>query len=80
MSDAQRLEAVFREVLEADPAEDVTTFEYRVANGWDSVAHMALVAGIEDEFDIMLDTDQVIDMSSFGRALEIVTEQVAHVG
>ncbi len=35
---------------------------------------MALVAAIDDKFDIMLDTDDVIDMSSFGKAREILTK------
>ncbi|MBM2814365.1 MAG: acyl carrier protein [Ignavibacteria bacterium] len=40
--------------------------------GWDSVAHMKLIAAIEDAFDIMLDTDDVIDMSSFSKAKELI--------
>ncbi len=35
---------------------------------------MALVAAIESAFDIMLDTDDVIDMSNFAKAREIVTK------
>ncbi|ACM92125.1 hypothetical protein NAMH_1601 [Nautilia profundicola AmH] len=35
---------------------------------------MTLVAAIEDEFDIMLDTDDIIDMSSFAKAKEIVAK------
>jgi acyl carrier protein len=44
------------------------------SNGWDSVAHMKLIAAIENEFDIMLDTDDVIDMSSFKKAKEIIAK------
>ena len=40
--------------------------------GWDSIAHMKIIAAIEEAFDIMLETDDVIDMSSFGKAKEIV--------
>jgi acyl carrier protein len=39
---------------------------------WDSVGHMALVAELEERFDIMLDTDDVVDMSSFPVALDIL--------
>ena len=39
---------------------------------WDSVAHMQLVNAIELAFDIMLDTDDVIAMSSYQKAREIV--------
>ncbi len=41
---------------------------------WDSVAHMALIAAIEETFDIMMDAEDVIEMSSFGRAKQIVTK------
>jgi hypothetical protein len=35
---------------------------------------MALVAALDETFDIMLDTDDVIDMSSYGKAREILTK------
>lgn len=44
---------------------------------WDSVAHMSLIVALEDEFDIMIDTDDVIDMSSFKKAKEIVAKYLA---
>lgn len=49
------------------------TLTYRETQAWDSVAHMQLVAAIEAAFDLMLDTDDVIGMSSYGKACEIVT-------
>jgi acyl carrier protein len=47
---------------------------YGVTPGWDSVAHMNLIAEIENAFNIMLATDDVIDMSSFAKAKEIVSK------
>lgn len=41
---------------------------------WDSIAHMVLVAELENIFDVMLDTDDIIDMSSFEKAKEILTK------
>ena len=39
---------------------------------WDSVGHMAMIAEIEEEFDIMLEMDDIIDFSSYKRGLEIL--------
>lgn len=39
--------------------------KYQDIAEWDSVGHMSLIAAIEDVFDIMLDTDDIIDFSSF---------------
>ena len=52
----------------------VDKLEYGTIPQWDSVAHMTLIVGLEDEFDIMIDTDDVIDMSTFKKAKEIVSK------
>ncbi|HLH37684.1 MAG TPA: hypothetical protein VKX39_00935 [Bryobacteraceae bacterium] len=39
---------------------------------WDSTAHMVLIAEIEAAFEILLSTDDVIDLSSYRKAREIV--------
>lgn len=58
--------------LPAPPA-DFASLTYRGVKEWDSVAHMQLIAAIEAAFDLMLDTDDVIGMSSYAKACEIVT-------
>ena len=52
----------------------VDDLEYASIPQWDSVAHMSLIVCLEDEFDIMIETDDVIDMSSFKKAKEIVNK------
>ncbi|WP_116049079.1 acyl carrier protein [Amycolatopsis palatopharyngis] len=70
----ERLRGVFLEALDLDGDVDVEALKYREIESWDSVGHMALVAAIEDEFDVQFDTDQVIDMSSFGVAVDMLKE------
>lgn len=41
---------------------------------WDSIAHMSVIAALEDAFGIMIDMDDVIDMSSVGKAREIIAK------
>lgn len=69
-----KLKKIFAESLGID--ESVVTDDLRYAEipQWDSVAHMALMAAIEEGFDIMIDTEDVIDMSSFEKAKKIVTK------
>jgi acyl carrier protein len=71
---AQQLRAVFVDALELGADVEVEKLEYRGIEEWDSVGHMTLIAAIEDEFDVRLDTDQVIDLSSFKVALDLVKE------
>jgi acyl carrier protein len=72
MSNTDRLRDAFRKALDLPADYDVDGLEYRGIEKWDSLAHMALVAEIEDTFDVMIDTDEVIDMSSFTKAKEIL--------
>ena len=39
---------------------------------WDSISHMVLIAALEQRFEILIDTDDVVDMSSFAKAKEIL--------
>ncbi|AVK82809.1 acyl carrier protein [Lysinibacillus sp. B2A1] len=69
-----KLQQVFADSLGVaiDQVSDELT--YNSIPEWDSVAHMALVAEIEDQFDIMLDTDDVLELSSFSKAKEIINK------
>lgn len=68
------VEEVFRDVLSLDAGVDWSSVKYQETEGWDSVAHMAIVAELEDKFEIMLDIDDVIDMSSFEESCRILTK------
>ncbi len=67
-----RLKKAFAEALSLPPGTDYSKLAYAVTPAWDSVAHMALVAEIENTFDIMFSTDDVIGMSTFAIAKETV--------
>lgn len=71
-SNEQKLKKVFRTALEIEENLIEDTLTYNEIPQWDSIAHMTLVAEIEDQFDIMLDTDDVLDMSSFAKSKEIL--------
>ncbi|HKK20484.1 MAG TPA: acyl carrier protein [candidate division Zixibacteria bacterium] len=72
MNNTDKLRQIFAEALEIPKGRISDSLEYNTVPEWDSVAHMALVAAIDNGFDIMMETDDVIDMSSFGKAKEIL--------
>lgn len=51
---------------------DFDNLSYRGVEQWDSVAHLQLVMEIENAFGVMLPTDDVLDLSSFVKAQEIL--------
>jgi acyl carrier protein len=68
----QVVEQVFTEILGLDDPVDWSEVRYEQVEGWDSLAHMAIVVELEEEFGVMFESDDIIDMSSFERALEIL--------
>ena len=69
-----KIDAAFRVGLKLDPSVDLSRMEYQQSPGWDSVGHMALVVALEQQFDCMLDMDDVLDMSSYDKVVEIMTK------
>ena len=57
--------------IEANKIEDL---KYQAILAWDSVGHMTLIAALEETFDIMMDTDDIINLSSFEKGKEIVAK------
>lgn len=49
--------------------------KYQQIELWDSVGHMTLVANLEDAFDIMMETDDIIDLSSYEKGMEILSQK-----
>ena len=68
----QRILRVFTKCLNLTGTIDKESLIYNQTEGWDSVGHMTIVAELETEFDCMLDTDDILDLSDFGKALEIM--------
>jgi acyl carrier protein len=61
----------FEETFDVD-ATVLPTLAYQSIPAWDSVGHMGLMARLEETFGIMLETDDIIDFSSFEKGKEIL--------
>ena len=42
--------------------------------GWDSVGHVAFITELEDAFDIMLETEEIIQLNSYDKGIEILAK------
>lgn len=68
------LEQVFADALGIEINTVCDTLTYNSIPQWDSVAHMGLIAQLEDHYGVLLDTDDIIDMSSVAKAREILAK------
>jgi len=62
----------FHEALDLPRDVDVKGLTYRGHPAWTSLGHMTLVAALEEKFDIMMDAQDILDMSSYEKAVEIM--------
>ena len=68
----QQVLAVFSEVLSLPADVDPGSLRYAETAGWDSLAHMELVTSLEDRFDVMFETDDILGMRDLPAAIEIL--------
>lgn len=71
MTNLEKYKKAFTETLEVGE-DKLESLEYQAIPEWDSVGHMGLIAAIEDAFDIMMDTDDIIDFNSFEKGIELL--------
>lgn len=71
MTNLEKYNQVFISTLEITE-DKLQGLSYQSVELWDSVGHMTLVANLEDTFDIMMETDDIIDLSSYEKGIEIL--------
>ena len=74
MSNLEKYNNAFIESFEIT-ADQLPGLKYQDIEAWDSVGHMGLIAALEDAFDIMMDTDDIIDFSSYEKGMEILAKE-----
>ena len=74
MTKLEKYKKAYIESLSLENDFKVEDLEYNAIPEWDSIGHMTLVSAIEDEFDISMETDDIIDLSSFKKGIEILSK------
>jgi acyl carrier protein len=74
MENNQKLINSFQEALGLDTSSIVDSLTYQSVPEWDSISHMILISQLEEDFNVSLETDDVIDLSSFAKAREILSK------
>lgn len=70
MTNREKYNQVFVEVFSVSPDVLNEDFVYQCVPQWDSVGHMAMVAALEEAFDIMMETEDIIEFSSYTVGME----------
>ena len=74
MNNKQKYDQAFIESFSIDESKLGDNLEYNTIPEWDSVGHMGLIAELEEVFDIMMETDDIIDFSSYKKGFELIAK------
>ena len=72
MSTIAKYSEIFKTALNISNDKLNENIKYNDIEEWDSIGHMTLVAALEEEYKITLETDDIIDFSSFKKGMEIL--------
>ena len=72
MGSIETYKKIFVDSLSLNNSENIEKLEYNIIPEWDSIGHMSLIAALEEEYKISLETDDIIDFSSFEKGIEIL--------
>jgi acyl carrier protein len=72
MTTHDRLAAVFEKAFGYDPKRFSVRLAPEDVPNWDSIGHMNLVATLEQEFNLQFEVDEIMEMSSPQKILDIM--------
>jgi acyl carrier protein len=61
----EKYKKIFAEALSIDESKFNEKIKYNDIPEWDSIGHMTLISALEEKFSISIDTDDIVDFSSF---------------
>ena len=74
MTNLEKLNKIFCEVFSVDESALNRDFDKCNVEGWDSVRQLSLTSSVEDEFDIMLDAEDILEFTSYENAKKVLTK------
>lgn len=74
MTNIDKLNKIFTEVFLCEESALNSEFNKCSVEGWDSVRQLSLTSNMEDEFDIMLDPEDIIACTSYEAAKLILVK------
>ncbi len=74
MENKNKLYQSFANALNIEISQIQDDLAYQSIPEWDSISHMILISQLEEDFDVSIDTEDVIDMSSVEKAQEILAK------
>lgn len=74
MTNLEKLKSIFCEVFNVEESALDSGFDKCNIECWDSVRQLSLSTAVEDEFDIMLDAEDILEFTSYDNVKKVLTK------
>lgn len=72
MNNLKKYNNVFCRVLNVDESVLNEKFTFKNVPQWDSVAHLSLISELEDEFDVLFESEDILHYGSYDNGKRIL--------
>lgn len=72
MSNLEKYNKIFEEIFLVGEDKLNSDFDNKSVENWDSVRQLSLTTALEDEFDIMFDAEDILELISYEKGKEIL--------
>ena len=79
MNSKQKYQDIFIKSLSIDSKKFNEKIQYNEIPEWASIGHMTLMSGLEEGFKISIETDDIVDLSSYLKGIEILKKYNANL-
>ena len=73
MTNLELYDRTFRNVLGVDNSVLNENFTFKAVPQWDSVAHLSLISELEDVFDVMFESEDILHFGSYENGKKILS-------
>jgi acyl carrier protein len=72
----EKLTSLFKEIIGVSPETDPNEITMERIEDWDSMAHMTLITQIEEEFEISLEAEEIMAMTTYPKIKKIIDSKI----
>lgn len=72
MSNKEKYQQIFEEIFDVDSSELNEGFNFKDISNWDSFTHLTLISELENTFEVMFESDDILHFGGYMNGMEIL--------
>lgn len=72
MNNKECYESIFLDLFDIEKKDLEPDFTFKDNEVWDSLAHLSLISELEEAFDVLFDSDDILNYGSYNNGIKIL--------